>query len=107
MLPIRIFCPGIKLPIGDGNLAFTILDEDRAGVARPNTIGAEGIGLDLSQVDAGKAQGMPGFLIGPVALNQQSDLLASMEMPNDFDENPGNCTKLARPIIAVMRPSHP
>ena len=47
--PVVVLGPGVELPVGDGEVAGGVLDEDGAGVAEPDTVGGP-----LVEVEAGE-----------------------------------------------------
>src|SRR5579863_6894270 len=51
-MPVVVFGPGVELPVGQGDVAFRVLDEDRAGVASPAAVGGPRVEGDAIQVDA-------------------------------------------------------
>ena len=62
-MPVRIFCPAIKLPISERNTALRAAHKNRPRVARPAAVGRPAVEGDLIEIRAGAAKhGRDAFL---------------------------------------------
>ena len=56
-VPVVVLGPGVELPVGDGEVALRVFDEDGAGVAEPDAVGGPVVEVEAGEVGAGAAGG--------------------------------------------------
>ena len=49
-VPVVVLGPGVELPVGDGEVACGIFDEDGAGVAEPDAVGGPVVEVEAGEV---------------------------------------------------------
>ncbi len=54
-VPVVVLGPGVEAPVGDGDLAFRVADEDGAGVAEPDAVGEPVMEVEAGEVGSGAA----------------------------------------------------
>ncbi len=55
-MPVGILCPGVEMPVGDGDASFAVAHEDGAGVAGPYAVGGPLVKADVIEIGAGAAE---------------------------------------------------
>ncbi len=107
VVPVVVFGPGVEAPVGEGDLALLVSDEDGAGVAGPDTVGGPEVELDAVEIGAGagEATGGAGALGGTG--NDEVDDFARGEEADDFRVEPGDGLEFTGPVLAVVRPGEP
>src|SRR5258708_3486984 len=85
--PVGMLRPRVEFPVGDGQRSIAITYEDRAVVARPHAVCRNAIELDPAQIDPCFLQGFAGLLLSAPAVDQDSDPLAMIKVPDDLGVN--------------------
>ena len=105
--PIVVFRPAIKEPIGDGDLALLVANEDRAVIARPASIRGPAEELDRAHVHSAFGENAPGAFFERGVFDQNADALHARQPPHDIAIDPRNGREFSRPIGSLVRPGEP
>ena len=72
--PVVVLGPGVELPVGDGEIAVGVFDEDGAGVAEPDAIGLPLMEVEAGEIGSGAAEvaGGAGFGVDPAQETSRS-----------------------------------
>ncbi len=62
--PVVVLGPGVELPVGDGEVACGVFDEDGAGVAEPDAVGGPVVEVETGEVGSGAAEDGGGAVFG-------------------------------------------
>ena len=62
--PVVVLGPGVELPVGDGEVAVGVFDEDGAGVAEPDAVGGPVVEVEAGEVGSGAAEVAGGAVFG-------------------------------------------
>src|ERR1700704_2861935 len=106
MLPVRIFGPGIKSPIGERD-ALIAGDKDWSGIAGPYAVGGPDVKLYLLHFDVAVLQDLACGLLFTRGSHDQVYIFGTGKVPDDVSKNPRNGVEFSRPVRAVMRPGQP
>ena len=106
-LPVVVLGPGVELPVGDGEIAAGIFDEDGAGVAEPDTVGGPVVEVEAGEVGSGAAEEAGGTVLGVGVVDEDVDVFDSGEVADDLGVDPGDGLELAGPVLGVVGPGDP
>lgn len=104
---ICVFGPGGEAPIGEGDFAFGIGDEDGAGVASPDAIGGPVMEAELGKIDAVAGKDFFGFGFGGGIVDDDFNALAFGDEANDLSVDPRDGLEFSGPVFGVVRPGEP
>jgi len=105
--PVVVLGPGVEVPVGEGDLAVRILDEDGAGVAEPDPVGLPGVEVEAGHVGSGAQEDALGALFGGLVVDEDVDILTAGEVADDLGVDPGDGLELSGPVLGVVRPRDP
>lgn len=106
-VPVGIFGPGVELPVGDGEVAFRVFDEDRAGVAEPDAVGEPLVEVEAGEIGAGTEEHAAGTVLGGVVVDEDVDVLATGEVADDLGVDPRDGLEFSGPVLGVVGPGDP
>ena len=105
--PVVVLGPGVELPVGDGEVACWIFDEDRAGVAEPDAVGLPLVEVEAGEIGSGAAEMADGAVFGVGIVDEDVDGFDLGEVANDFGVDPGDGLEFSGPVFGVVRPGDP
>ncbi len=105
--PVVVLCPGVELPVGDGEVACGVFDEDGAGVSEPDAIGLPLVEVETGEIGSGAAEVADGAVFGVGIVDEDVDGLDLGEVADDFGVDPGNGLKFSGPVLGIVRPGDP
>ena len=105
--PVVVLGPGVELPVGDGELAFGVFDEDGAGVAEPDAVGGPVVEVEAGHIGSGALEQAGGAALGGEVVDEDVDVFAAGEVADDLGVDPGDGLELAGPVFGVVRPGDP
>ncbi len=105
--PVVVLGPGVEVPVGEGELALRIFDEDGAGVAEPDPVGLPGMEVQAGHVGSAAEEDASGALLGGLVVDEDVDVFAAREMTDDLGVDPGDGLELTGPVFGVMGPCDP
>ena len=106
-VPVVVLGPGVELPVGDGDLALWILDEDGAGVAEPDAVGEPLVEVKAGEVGAGAEEDAARALLGGLVIDEDVDVFAAGEVSDDLGVDPGDGLEFSGPVFGVVGPGDP
>jgi hypothetical protein len=105
--PVVILGPGIELPVGDGEFALGIFDEDGAGIAEPDPVGGPMVEVETGEVSSGALEQAGGTALGDQVVDENVNILDARQMANDFCVDPGDGLEFVGPVFGVVGPGDP
>jgi hypothetical protein len=105
--PVVVLGPGVELPVGDGEVACGVFDEDGAGVAEPDAIGLPLVKVEAGEVGSGSAEVADGAIFGVGIVDQDVDGFDLGEVADDFGVDPGDGLEFSGPVFGVVGPRDP
>jgi hypothetical protein len=105
--PVVVLGPGVELPIGDGEVAGGIFDEDGAGVAEPDAVGGPVVEVEACEVGSGAAEVAGGAVFGGEVVDEDVDVFDLGEVADDFGVDPGDGLEFSGPVLGVVGPGDP
>src|SRR5580698_7315481 len=106
-MPIVILGPGIELPIGDGEVAFWVFDEDWTGVSKPDAVCGPLVKVQASHIGSGATEQASDASLGIRVVYEDVHIFHLREMADNLAIDPRNGLKLAGPVLGVVRPGDP
>ena len=104
---IVVLGPGVKLPVRQGDGASGVAEEDGAGIAEPDAIGAPAVEVQACKVSASASEHLGGATLGECVVYEDVDVFLARKVSHDFAVDPGNRLKFIGPIFGVVRPGDP
>ena len=104
---IVVLGPGVELPVGEGEVAGGILEEDGAGVAEPDAVGGPVVEVEAGHVGSVAAEHSGGAGLFGQAVYEEVDVFDAGEMADDFGVDPGDGLELVGPVFGVVGPGEP
>ena len=86
--PVVVLGPGVELPVGDGEVAGGVFDEDGAGVAEPDAVGGPGVEVEAGEVGSGAEEVAGGAALGVGVVDEDVDVFDLGEMADDLGSRP-------------------
>ena len=105
--PVVVLGPGVELPIGDGEVAHGVLDEDGAGVAEPDAVGLPLVEVEAGEIGSGSAEVADGAVFGVGIVDEDVDGFDLGEVADDLGIDPGDGLELTGPVLGVVGPGDP
>jgi hypothetical protein len=105
--PVVVLCPGVELPVSDGEVACGVFDEDGAGVAEPDAIGLPLMKMEAGQVGSGAAEVAGGTAFGVFVVDENVDGFDLGEVTDDLAVDPGDGLEFSGPVFGVVGPGDP
>jgi hypothetical protein len=112
--PVRVFGPGVELPVGDGEVSFCVLDgaldsfnKNGAGVAEPDAVGGPVMEVGAGEVGAAAAEDAGGAALGGEVVDEDVDVFDAGEMADDLSVDPGDGLEFSGPVVGVVGPRDP
>ena len=84
-----------------------VLDEDGAGVAEPDAVGAPVVEVQAGEVGALAAEHAGGALFGGDVVDEDVDVFDLREVADDFAVDPGDGLEFVGPVLGVVGPGDP
>ena len=104
---VVVLGPGVELPVGDGEVACGIFDEDGAGVAEPDAVGLPLVEVEAGEIGSGAAEVADGAVFGVGIVDEDVDGFDLGEVADDFGVDPGDGLEFSGPVLGVVRPGDP
>ena len=104
---VRILCPCIELPVGEGYPAAGLAEEDGAGVTEPDAVGAPVVEVEPGEVCALLSEHPGRTALGGEVVDQDVDVFGAGEVTDDLAVYPGDGLEFAGPVLRVVRPCDP
>lgn len=104
---VRVLGPGVELPVGDGDLARGVFDEDGAGVAEPDAVGGPMVEVEAGEVGSGAEEDAAGALFGGLVVDEDVDVLDAGEVADDLGVDPGDGLEFSGPVLGIVGPRNP
>lgn len=106
-VPVRVFGPGVEAPVGEGDFACGIADEDGAGVAGPDAVSGPEMEGYLVEVGVSALENGGCAELGFFVVDGDVDVLAGGEEADDFSVKPWDGLEFAGPVFRVVGPGEP
>jgi hypothetical protein len=106
-MPVRVLGPGVELPVGDGEVVLLIFNKDRAGVAKPDTVGGPVVEVEAGEVGSAAAEDASGAALCGRVVDQDVDVFDAGEIADDLCIDPWDGLKLAGPVVRIVGPGDP
>ena len=106
-VPVVVLGPGVELPVGDGEVALGVFDEDGAGVAEPDAVSGPVVEVQAGEVGSGAAEHGGGAVFGGEVVDEDMDVFDLGEVADDFGVDPGDGLEFAGPVLGVVGPGDP
>ena len=71
---VFVFCPGVEVPVGEGEGAGGVCGEDGAGVAEPDAVRGPEVEVEAGHVGAGAFEHGAGAALGGLVVDEQVDV---------------------------------
>ena len=90
--PVVVLGPGVELPVGVGAFAGDVgfLDEDGAGVAKPDAVGGPLMEVDPREIGASALEDAGGAAFGSQIVDQNVHVFDTREEADDLRIDPGD-----------------
>ena len=105
--PVVVLGPGVELPVGDGEVAGGVFDEDGAGVAEPDAVGLPVVEVEAGEVGSGAAEVAGGAVFGVGVVDEDVDVFDLGEVADDLGVDPGDGLEFSGPVLGVVGPGDP
>ena len=105
--PVVVLGPGVELPVGDGEFACGIFDEDGAGVAEPDAVGGPVVEVEAGEVGSGALEEAGGAALGGEVVDEDVDVFDAGEVADDLGVDPGDGLEFSGPVLGVVGPGDP
>jgi len=105
--PVVVLGPGVELPVGDGEVACGVFDEDGTGVAEPDAIGLPLVKVEAGEIGSGAAEVADGTIFGVGIVDEDVDGFDLGEVANDLGVDPGDGLEFSGPVFGVVGPGDP